>query len=1094
MEDEEDDGERERGYGKYPPGESPFENGSQDRRYGLRNIPMEPDSSEFAVWNVATALFGYIGAYFFCFNGQRSGGRVAQIAPHFVSFIRRVIDDIRILIGIPVRLIIIVWGWITVLWAYFSITYSINIPIIATAIPVPLPVFILLWFILLYVVNAFWPLVYLLVVTIIIPFINVSLLVLSFAFNLIVLTLRIVFTMYNMNVPFLGLELYFLFTLIFTIFEIVFTLIEATGLMAIFQALMEVLFFIVDIHMQMLMVFLELPMGVIQILAEVVSYIMKMVMIPIEYVMEIISWVLDYLFKIMEPILFIVQYIASAFSWMMGSIGGATSRSLLEFSTGMSQRQLLSLGISGLAMTSGGNISPAMSPLGSGIADRDQLSCADSIYMQWAERTPLPGNLTESERAMGMKGVHAFLEEVANIRIDGHDTFKVSKDSFFESRRKQELPVGFGTSFGRKLMESRDFQRSAGGLGPEAPAEKELNGAEVDHTTEVFMRHFHAGVKKMVADPYTNLDLMHRTMATIREHQQRGTDEYAVISIMAAYDSAMGHNKRLPKGPAHLRFVNHPDHPAETHNYFTEVRRDYSDRHSIPYTYKEYEDTVQGRSTNPASRKLLEAWTDVTKLHAAHLNTMEKDHARQIVEQAKTYKDHHTKRIHTISTLGHGLREAIYDGGQTVLHPDVLGAHGEAILKRFGYNSLQDVYLEYKEKHGSPEAFWMSVTDFRSNPFFKSFFHSYDRMNEHEHFRSWMDEFIEEDHLRVVEERPAAEHFTPERLAKVLGENHRLVKGREKGGSERALLFGSNKLEGLQTIATTTCTSSPRNPLCMPDLSGVPFLSPSLIEMPDRIGDESEYCRPWEPTTDVWNTQRLINGWYSLLFLFTALPFINYFFYGFTLIVPWMAWSVNWLFAVIPGGETAAFEDIFCFFVHLYDLFYLFVTYVFFRYVVYPIFDAIIFMPIQRNITSHNQQYEIQAKALEMAENDRRFESMIALQRELLESANRSQAPTYNIVTNNVDNQGPATITFNIGAHDGQTHDMHNFLKNESLTEEEHRRLRRILMVLLGHCDRDGNIVTTSYDEMAADIGRLGLSSRIPSNLLRYEPSKEDQV
>jgi len=1113
---EEEEFDPPRGLGIYPEGESPYETGGPDRRYGLRNIPIEPDASQFIVWNVFSACVGYFTAYCFGVNGQRSGGLISQISPHFVGFVRRVIDDIRILVSIPVRIFVLIWGWLVFLWGLFTITYDVNIPVIATAIPVPLPIWIVLYLILFYLINAFWPLVYLFVVTVVIPFINVTLLVLSFAFNLLVITLRITFTIYNMNVPFIGIELYFVLTIIFTIMDIVFGLLEAVGIMEIFQAFMEIIFFIIDLNMQIIMVFLQLPMAVLGIMAEVVSYMVKLVMVVVEYCMYILTWIIDYLFRIMEPILFVVQYLASAFSWMMTSSSTAafTSRKLLELSTGMSRRKAVALGLSGLAL-SGGTLEEAYTPANQAglsspayLGRSDYVSFTDRIYTQWMDRSTNmnTGNLTESERIESMQSVREFLNEVGETRLDGRNDFQRVRDAYI----LRQQGGGFGNNmasvspdaFGRRLLSTRNFQRSAGMSGDAKPSSKKQGGEQeditmVDRTTEIFMRHFHAGVKNMVQDPYTNMDLMHRSMQVIRDHQRRGTDDYSIMAIMAAYEDEMHLTNRLPKGPAHLRYVNHPDHPAELHNLFTDERRDYANRHGIPETYKEYQESVSHRNRNPGGRKLLEAWTDVHSLHAEHLGRMERDHAKKIAHQARTYKNHHRKRVHTASTLGHGLRKAIYEQGQTVLHPEVLSAHGQAILERFGYGSLKEVYEDYKKEHGSPEQFWLSITDWRNNPFFASFFHSYDRLNEHPHFKSWMDQFAEEEELRKEEKRPAADHFNSKRLAEVLGHDHRLVNGRSHDDNPggRHLLASKNKLEGLEILASTTCWSSPRNPLCMPDLSWVPFFIPTLISLPDGIDDESNFCDPWQPSTQIWSFRRLLNGWYSILFIFSAFPPLNFFVYGFTLVVPWMAWSVNWFFAVVPGGELASFEDIFCFFIHIYDLILLIVTYAFFRYIVYPIIEELIFRPIQLNILAHNQQYEIQTRALEMAENDPRFERMIRMQTAMLEEQDQVYRRRLARITQNnstVINQGPETINarimqVNVGngrfpSMNPQQHGtfqmfqshIQGLLENESLSAEEHQRLQRILMYWMhGGTERE----VTDYDEIAAEIGRLGLSN-----------------
>lgn len=295
----------------------------------------------------------------------------------------------------------------------------------------------------------------------------------------------------------------------------------------------------------------------------------------------------------------------------------------------------------------------------------------------------------------------------------------------------------------------------------------------------------------------------------------------------------------------------------------------------------------------------------------------------------------------------------------------------------------------------------------------------------------------------------------------------------------------------------------------MPDLSWVPIWSPSTIALPDTITEDSSFCLPWEPSTQIWSIRRLLNGWYSIVFLLGAFPPLNYFLHGFTLVVPWMAWSVNWVFAVVPGGELASFEDIFCFFIHIYDLFILVVTYCFFRYIIYPILEELIFRPIQLNITAHNMQYQIQTRALQMAEDDPRLERSIRVYYAMLQEqdqvyqqriARLGRQSSNNTTT--IVNQGPETINapifnqININAAplssiDPRGHvSFQNFktrveelLCDPNLSTEEHARLQRLLFFLL-NSGREANI--EEYDPDAAEIGRLGLLPSSSSSLLTH--------
>ena len=154
--------------------ESPFERGTPERRYGMREIPMDADASNFVVWNIFNGSIGYVAIQF-------------QFSPHFIVFIRRIIDDLRILVSIPVRMLLLVWKWLVFLWGIFTITYDVNIPILSITIPVPLPVWIMIYMLFFYLINAFWPLVLVITVTV------AKLLVVPLAFSLLIVNLLSLF-------------------------------------------------------------------------------------------------------------------------------------------------------------------------------------------------------------------------------------------------------------------------------------------------------------------------------------------------------------------------------------------------------------------------------------------------------------------------------------------------------------------------------------------------------------------------------------------------------------------------------------------------------------------------------------------------------------------------------------------------------------------------------------------------------------------------------------------------------------------------------------------------------------------------------------
>ena len=160
-------------------------------------------------------------------------------------------------------------------------------------------------------------------------------------------------------------------------------------------------------------------------------------------------------------------------------------------------------------------------------------------------------------------------------------------------------------------------------------------------------------------------------------------------------------------------------------------------------------------------------------------------------------------------------------------------------------------------------------------------------------------------------------------------------------------------------------------------------------------------------------------------------------------------------------------------------------TYIFFRYIVYPVLDALIFRPIMLNIIAHNQQYQYQVAAQEAAENDPCFERMVTLaiaQKRERDALLRNQQ--YNIdsaITNTVNIIGNSiSSTTNVDAE--YRRHLFSLVQDPNLTQEQHEKLREILM----HFITQGHI--QDYDPTAAEIGRLGLPPPpFPTGLITHK-------
>jgi len=192
------------------------------------------------------------------------------------------------------------------------------------------------------------------------------------------------------------------------------------------------------------------------------------------------------------------------------------------------------------------------------------------------------------------------------------------------------------------------------------------------------------------------------------------------------------------------------------------------------------------------------------------------------------------------------------------------------------------------------------------------------RRDTHPFFHDWHTAQLEEEQLREQAYGPTARKLLRVRPSEEDAEAAARVNGDDVPAGRGS---SKEKFEGLEIISRTDCFSVPRNPLCMPEIPADlgEKLQIGEITVDERLKEDSDLCDPWMPDTNLLGWQRIVNGYHSIRFLISGFPPFNYLLTVFTLLVPWLAWTVDWVF-LVPKGELASFEAIFCFFIHIYDL------------------------------------------------------------------------------------------------------------------------------------------------------------------------------
>jgi hypothetical protein len=87
-------------------------------------------------------------------------------------------------------------------------------------------------------------------------------------------------------------------------------------------------------------------------------------------------------------------------------------------------------------------------------------------------------------------------------------------------------------------------------------------------------------------------------------------------------------------------------------------------------------------------------------------------------------------------------------------------------------------------------------------------------------------------------------------------------------------------LSGFATLSSLDCFSSPKNPLCIPNIPPGTQIRIPLIKLTKKqieaLNQDISRCRPWKLTYCIICLDRFYNAWQSFRWLLSAIPPINY--------------------------------------------------------------------------------------------------------------------------------------------------------------------------------------------------------------------------
>lgn len=781
--------------------------------------------------------------------------------------------DLRTLIMIPIRLLYAVFKMVTY---FLSILY-----------PTILILFIIwvFWFL----ITIYWPYLIKVIIVVFIPILNVLIILFNLFFIIFIVILSILIMIWNLIVPFIGMILYVVVNVVLTILADVFNIIGSVDWEPIISAIMNIIMVLVDIAMQILMVLIKVGMEILVALSNIISILVEVILTAIKIILPIVIWIIQILFKVLEPILKVIAIFFGGIASMFGRM--AAGRNLLSItpSKAMFDTSEIPYYYEREPLWEPKNGYPPIDE----VMDKDHKKFVENTLGLSNERDDYMYHMYNKAK-----------EQAVNSRIlnDDHHYDNLPEsynpvpktDTFFEFVESQH---------GRRILQSWSKLETRSGLkfvdeeeedelydvpkGPNDVPESVLNDAAhtIAHTFYMTAKNFHADDIKLSSD------ITEKVFAEYRRKDNLGMKtllrEFArdYLHLHPKYEDTL----------SSLRYGASPEHPRDMHARFHEERRQ--------------ADTIFMHNSGRHLMSNENDWEEVKKNYQSQKKI---EDGKILIAQEAAYKKYHTDRMKVATVVYGATSKSLKHSMSLGVTPENILKHWDETLKYFGYIDIKHVHDEFVDAYGDAAGFLISFSSVSEHPFFKYFKKKDTSVEDSPYYHDWSTE-----QRKLIEARAkAAENSGGRKLLAVTQQNE----DRDVAGAKES----QESLGGFATLSTLNCFSSPKNPLCIPEIPpNFKFEIPQIKlsnKQKDTLEESILGCTPWNATWCIICLDRFYNTWHEFRFLISTIPLINYPIATITVLAPWTGIFFNWIF-LVPKFKVGSLHQFVCFAYHLFDVF-----------------------------------------------------------------------------------------------------------------------------------------------------------------------------
>lgn len=504
--------------------------------------------------------------------------------------------------------------------------------------------------------------------------------------------------------------------------------------------------------------------------------------------------------------------------------------------------------------------------------------------VQIADELVMPEGLSPDER----DEFERFLKSIGKGSKAAPDDNDFFSDTIRESLVVPQTPQVDFTA-GRRLFAASAFKPMSRNNGlrfvdeveqDSKEGSEEKNEPHLDQVAHQMAREMYVGAKGLTSnDMQLAMDTMNAIFA---EHKRQGD-----LSIQATMrDYARGSRRYEPAFEETLASVHYDGLVEHPEKMYTRFHNEAKQRQQF-----------QGR-------KLMENWNDVSEEKIAGLRI---EHARAVLAQQKKYQ-HYQETHHKVVTVVYAsVTKSLKNAFEEGITPTNVIKHWDSLLRSFGYKSIQEVRMHFENTHGDAVNFISSFSSMSELPVFRYFKRADASRFDSPYFHDWA--------VEQAKAKQDKEMMHGRRLHQMQFNQDRDVRG--NGESKGAL-------SGFATLSSLDCFSSPKNPLCIPNIPPGFQLRIPLIKLTKKqimaLNQDVSMCEPWKLTYCLICLDRFYNAWQSFRWLLSAIPPINYPIATLTMQAPWTGVFLDWIF-LVPKYHTTSFRQAICFANHLYDVF-----------------------------------------------------------------------------------------------------------------------------------------------------------------------------